>query len=62
MLMVQEEMKALPYPTARDFLNWVRNRMTVTFRRLDQAKVRLRLWPHAAGLCTLLLCNGLESA
>jgi hypothetical protein len=32
-------MEDLPYPTVKEYMIWVRNRMTVTFRRLDQPKV-----------------------
>jgi hypothetical protein len=35
----QEEVQSLPYPTVKDFLEWVRLRMTVTFRRLNEPKV-----------------------
>ncbi|EIE26652.1 cysteine proteinase [Coccomyxa subellipsoidea C-169] len=34
----EDDMEELPYPTVKDYLVWVRNRMTVTFRRLDQPK------------------------
>lgn len=32
-------MEELPYPTVKHYLSWVRNRMTVCFRRLEQPKV-----------------------
>ena len=32
-------MEELPYPTVKHYLSWVRNRMTVSFRRLEQQKV-----------------------
>ena len=35
----QDAMEELPYPTVKEYMIWVRNRMTVTFRRLDQPKV-----------------------
>ena len=40
-VVAQDDMEELPYPTVKDYLVWVRNRMTVTFRRLDQPKVTL---------------------
>ena len=35
----QEERASLPYPTVKDYLEWVRKRITVTFRRLEHPKV-----------------------
>lgn len=37
---VQEELESLEYPAVRDFLGWVKHRTSVTFRRLDQPRVR----------------------
>lgn len=36
---VQDDMEELPYPTVKEYMIWVRNRMTVTFRRLEHPKV-----------------------
>ena len=42
---MQEEQHSQPYPTVKDFLEWVRQRMTVTFRRLDQPKASSAVHP-----------------
>ena len=57
----QEERASLPYPTVRDYLEWVRKRITVSFRRLDQPKARpTRLGvPCSAGAAAAV---GLEAA
>ncbi|CAL8466972.1 g6508 [Coccomyxa elongata] len=34
----EDELEELPYPTVKHYLSWVRNRMTVCFRRLEQPK------------------------
>lgn len=38
--MPQEERASLPYPTVKEYLEWVRKRITVTFRRLEHPKVQ----------------------
>ncbi len=42
---------SLPYPTVKDYLEWVRKRITVTFRRLEHPKVPPR--PQGFGSSTL---------
>ena len=36
---LQEEAAKLPYPTVRAFMEYVRNRVNVSFKRLDDPKV-----------------------
>ena len=38
---LQEDAKQYRYPTVESFLHWVRARISVSFRRLDQPKVKL---------------------
>ena len=38
-LLLQEEAKSLKYPLARDYLNYVKWRITVHFKKLDNPKV-----------------------
>ena len=38
-VLLQEEAKSLKYPLARDYLNYVKWRITVHFKKLDSPKV-----------------------
>ncbi len=38
-VLLQEEAKSLKYPLARDYLNYVKWRITVHFKKLDNPKV-----------------------
>ncbi len=40
-VLLQEEAKSLKYPLARDYLNYVKWRITVHFKKLDNPKVPL---------------------
>ncbi len=50
---LQEEAKRYRYPTVDLFLAWVRARISVSFRRLDQPKVELHL---PVVVCCLQIC------
>jgi hypothetical protein len=41
-VLLQEEAKSLKYPLARDYLNYVKWRITVHFKKLDNPKVAFR--------------------
>ncbi len=42
-VLLQEEAKSLKYPLARDYLNYVKWRITVHFKKLDNPKVSVLL-------------------
>lgn len=53
---VQEEAKQYRYPTVESFLHWVRARISVSFRRLDQPKVKLIPLCSSLHLAAYVLC------
>ena len=48
---LQEEAEAVAYPTPQQFLDYVRNRKMVNFRKLEDPKVRPSCYPAPCPWC-----------